>query len=281
VETLEQAIESGKLYSVGKYREFQDGVMVIDMPDSIYAVAILSDLLIEPGIAFLPRFLSGCFLPMAIFVQVALCCFLQEIASAGERCAHGNPMLRVLCSGLFVAVMMRQLHESLTIYRYVAELPSWQEWMESACEDGDAGLLFKSANVTVAGGGAKFMTVPGTGITTRRRVWGIAVVLCKVAIQIFLVYVGLQYIATSDSNERLLLNSVVVGFVSDVDDIVYCSFVPGMMRIKPPSIGLEQHATKGVSGRFTFMDQWAQDCTLLCSLPLFFIMLYCVLRSIR
>ena len=118
-------------------------------------------------------------------------------------------------------------------------------------------LLYKKIQ---SADGIALLTVPATGITCKRRIWCYLMIMLKASVELYLAYVGTMYIASSDSNEALILNSVAVTFVEQIDDLMYYTFVPEFNRqsTHPPSITLDALAINPSSdlsakGMFDFM----------------------------
>eukprot|EP00931_Biecheleriopsis_adriatica_P066404 TRINITY_DN40774_c0_g1_i1.p1 TRINITY_DN40774_c0_g1~~TRINITY_DN40774_c0_g1_i1.p1 ORF type:complete len:313 (-),score=55.41 TRINITY_DN40774_c0_g1_i1:38-976(-) len=75
------------------------------------------------------------------------------------------------------------------------------------------------------------LTLSGGGMTrARKTVLVLCVVLPKFAIGIAMLYFGGRFLASSGSNTDLLMNSLAVNFVQDVDEQIYALLVPPRVK---------------------------------------------------
>lgn len=212
-------------------------------------------------IAFLmiPTFASFAF---CVTAQMIFIYFLQQQESLSshdddaeaQNCHGGDYILRGLCLLVFVAYTLEtEILVAWETYRWLNLFPKWDEVShskviaESAKRSGDR-TSFVVYKITTADGSSGH--VPAVGISTQ---FYITAVICCVIGRVvtvgFIMVYGSSIILFSETNLDLILNSVAVGFIVDIDDYLYAYFTSSSaktrMEAMPPLALLDHNFSWG------------------------------------
>ena len=132
--------------------------------------------------------------------------------------------LRLICLVTFVATCACDFKESFHYFQYILRVPmrNGSEQETDALNEVKTSLATKHVVVKDSDGNEHKLEVSAFGGFSRWEQlvalgWG----LIKFAMEVGLVVAGSGYVLHADSNENLLLNSVALAFVSQIDDVAY------------------------------------------------------------
>jgi len=181
-----------------------------------------------------PRKLSAKALPYHFFLLPSLiigiavqCLFVFYISElvydAEHTCEHGHIILRLLCVAIIVwTITVKDFEEAVAVILWVNTFPTFKK-EDLELTQSKAGFVYKEIS-------RHGIAVPVTGITCLQYYSVCISMAAKIAIGIALMYLSTAYVAHSDSNENLLLNSVAMLFIADIDELLYTVIVPEFLQ---------------------------------------------------
>merc|ERR1719265_1150519 len=150
----------------------------------------------------------------------------DEHTSENEQsCQHGSTLLRLLClASLVWTVVAKDMCETVTLGKWMWQFPMYDAEKDGPrLKDKDIGFLYIHLE--------KFdLAIPTTGATRFQQVSVVVLVLIKFCLGCALMKIAAAYVAHAPSNEDLLLNSVAMLFVLDVDELLYAVITPAFVR---------------------------------------------------
>lgn len=190
---------------------------------------------------------------LVICAQFTICFFLAGDAlnnTNAEACKganNSNSFLRFVCVATFCSFCFSDILESAGIWRWCGYLPRWNKEQEELVKKMKTGsLLFEKRTMIEKIGACPDQKVsvfkPKTGITSsfKNRIFYF-VIMPKAFIAILLMFVGSGFIVRADGISDIVLKTVAVSFVLQVDDFAYRGFTTSSMKIlfeSIPPIGL-------------------------------------------
>merc|ERR1719473_2687455 len=147
-------------------------------------------------------------------------------------------IVRHIALFVFSLSFWAQFGSSLGMIRWLAEIPSYNAKKHKhlcdalGCNLGWRTLRTRITDPTRPDFPHEYqVTRPATGITMVRRVLAILLfVLPKMLIEMLLLLQGGGFLLTSHGNQNVILNTLAVTFVCDIDESVYSTFVVKMLR---------------------------------------------------
>jgi len=197
-------------------------------------------------------FVSGALLTLACqlytIYRVGIIVRHQEI-----ECSEGDLTLRLVCLGVFKTTMVNGLKTLLDVHRYLHRIPAGKHretlMMQRFQDTGTpAKNHFQVRSVT------KIVS----RITNKCRAQCYAILLVKVSALLMLSYYGSGYILHSAGDEELILNSVALCFVVDMDTYIYDFVANGTVKTyisSLPTVGLTS-AEKNSSTLLALDEYW-------------------------
>ena len=169
---------------------------------------------------YLVYLVPGLFCCMAL--QAVFIYYMADHTYGGQQtCQHGSMLLRLMCLlVLSWTVMVKDIGESIDVILFANQFPKYDsERDDDILEDGKTGFAYHMISKLGIG-------VTVTGITSLQFRGVVILVAFKLLIGCALLYLSAPYVAHADSNEDLLLNSVSMLFVADIDELTYLVLVP-------------------------------------------------------
>lgn len=198
-------------------------------------------------------FYVGFYLPVALGLlsalafQVAITYGLYLTVGSGDdmSCHGGDIFVRLSCLTIFTFSCLTDLTETLDMHRWVQRLPH-----SSLMQPLQLQKFTKNREVSCRA---------VTGITTSQKLFFyVCLLLPKLLVVAALFSYGAPYVLHAPDNENLILNSVAMVFVVDIDDIVFgftmTSDTKAMMDSIPP-LSLQEHEVLNTSV-FYFEVAW-------------------------
>ena len=149
-------------------------------------------------------------------VQIGFIIFLDGELAGIETCDFPtDPNLRFCALATFVAFMLTEFWENVEMV----------QWTRHIKPESSHTILSIEVSEDVA------EKRWASGLTSWQKVlFGLLVILPKTAISVMLFYTGSRYVGYSGTNSDLLLNSVAMLFVTQIDDLLYSAFTPAYAK---------------------------------------------------
>jgi hypothetical protein len=248
----------------------KNGSYQMKLPQSMYTSIILMPMVEPPSIPIAtliivhaPQYLVYL---LVICAQFTICGFLYRAlddtkAKVCLNASNSDTFLMFVCVATFCSFCFSDLLETVGIFRWVDKLPLWDEGQRALVEKMKTGsLIFKEVSKRESIGRCPNQRVtvskPVTGISKRfKSNIALFVLLPKLAIAIALLFIGSGFILRAEGVSRIVLNTVSVTFVLQVDEYAYRGFTTSSMKIlfeSIPPIGLlEQEITADI-----YLNYW-------------------------
>jgi len=249
LETAVEEEESG--FAKTQYIKAQQGEYTIRLPKTIFtAVAALPTICIPPEeknygsiLCTGPLFIMSVFTVMAQLISIWYVFGITvETKDASEEAGFNqceapdsSYLLRLTCLCVFVASVLVDLKESAAMVEYVCHIPTMNK---SDLNEKDKEILnFCRTSLLAKKVKAKCRNyfnmeeICCGGITTIERMWFWFWIFLKIAAEGLVLFVGARYVLYADSNENLILNSVALLFITQIDDIAYTFAVTDTFKI--------------------------------------------------
>ena len=235
------------------------GAMEVKAPSNIFAATASLPLIHAPGhFSSLScgsmQVLFG-LVTSALLTAAAQCIcvyYVWGIAydSDGTICTSDrqDQALRITCLASFVATVGEELQETINFYIWIGRLPTWHGNDQSerrALAKIRCCLGVRRQRLWVNGVEVEVSSFSRGGIGWCHRFLMYLVCAFKAAIEILLLVGGSGFVLSATTASELLLNSVALAFITQLDDVAYRYFCPDYVKRTPlPTIGL-------VRGRIT------------------------------
>lgn len=260
-------------------------VWITSLPESVYATAMMSPMWIttKPGCNFESIFGIGMLWAIAYFsfiLQSSAVYYVYDMTEEFDKsCQDSSKYLQLISLTCFSSLIWVDLFETFKMASYIYMLP-----LEKEID----GKLVEYIKFDHTGGPIGFTDDNESGISKfYRRIVDVFIFLPKIIIASILWYYGCKYILYSSSNEEVLLNSVSLNFLLEIDDYLYkaiiSDYVKNTLINDWPSLSLcraeldlsGDHCQASCRNRYGFYSAWSQPI-----LPFFIIGLGLVIRSI-
>lgn len=235
----------------------KNGSYQLSLPRSMFSSIILMPMVeapIVPTEIFMLLHLPQYFVYLLVIcAQFTLCGFLAHDArkntnaDACNEADNSSSFLRFVCVATFCSFCFSDLLETTGMCRWLNYLPTWDKKQEDLVNEKLTGsLLFEkqTKRETIGRCPDQEVTVfkPITGISTKfKSMIFLFVILPKYIIAVLLMFVGSGFIVRAEGISDIVLNTVAVSFVLQVDDFAYRGFTTSSMKIlyeSIPPIGL-------------------------------------------
>jgi len=201
----------------------ENGRSAITLPESIYGALISALLLVREHTNPL-RFVTIIFpiLAAVIFtmgMQAYTTWRIWILVEDGGDCeSGGDQWLRIICDVVFLMTLLSKMREALGTLRWISRFPHASRRRCLRMRKYKSPKLFfdydsKSEYTTV--------NKPAVGITLPFRYFVWLLCLFQIIIMAMLIYFGSSYILRASDDEALILNSVALVFIVEIDDLVY------------------------------------------------------------
>jgi len=285
-EDLETAVKKEHGFGKTDYTDAQQGQYTIRLPKTIFtAVAAiptvcqarncknLSLYILSTGPLFIMSVLT-------VMAQLGSIWYVFDVtvetkdafeeAGVNQCEAPGSSyFLRLICLCVFVASVLVDLKESAAMAQYVCHIPTMNksdldEKDEEILKYCNTSLVAKKVRV-IKGNEFNMEVICCGGITTVERMWFWFWIFLKIAAEGLVLFVGARYVLYADSNENLILNSVALLFITQIDDIAYNFAVTDLFKNLlngVPDIGkingctVEEHRMGLGQVNFEFLGPW-------------------------
>lgn len=202
------------------------GYAPVSLPASITGAAITRLLSIGSKKKFYRYVLPVFFLLfLSLVLNICMIYGVEEAVDESEKsCEEGSWLLRVGCVAVFILLMMTALKECLDIHRWLYRIPRSTTYQTLRLQKHHTHHV-----LTVADGRRRAEVTwyeAATGMTRRERCLIYMLMLFpKVVVSVVLIVYGTAYVLYAGSNEDLVLNSVAMAFISDLDKFIYELFL--------------------------------------------------------
>jgi hypothetical protein len=242
-------------------------VWTTSLPESVFSAAMMSPLWItvKPGCNFesvLGMGLMWIFAVLSFLIQGVCIYFVHDMTSNKNSCSNANSLLSLISLLCFSSLIWVDIFETFKMGSYLYMLP------KAKTVDGE---LVKFIKFDYAGNGIGFIANNSSGVNNLYKRCVIALILIpKWAIACFLWYYGCKFILMSDNNETVLLNSVSLNFLLDIDDYLYKALISDYVKTTLindwPSLSYtrgdldlpEDHIEASCKNRYGFWSAWSQ-----------------------
>jgi hypothetical protein len=222
-----------ELYGIKKARINNDNddtdtpVWITSLPESVYSTAIMSPLwILKPiGCNFETFFGVGilwslCYI--CILMQGLCIYFIYDIIKDNTDCNNSNSILQLISLVCFTSIIWNDIFETIKLLTYIYLLPISKKI---------DGKLVENIKFDHTGQGIDFVKENKSGISIfYRKIVIIFILLPKILVACFLWIYGSKYILYSLSNELVLLNSVSLVFILDIDDYIYKAVISDYVK---------------------------------------------------
>tara|TARA_A100001015_G_scaffold288391_1_gene359183 strand:+ start:128 stop:1015 length:888 start_codon:yes stop_codon:yes gene_type:complete len=242
-------------------------VWTTKLPESVFSAAMISPLWItvKPGCNFesiLGMGMMWIFAILSFLIQATCVYFVQEMTRNKTSCSNASTLLTLISLLCFSSLIWVDIFETFKMGSYLYMLP------KAKTIDGE---LVKSIKFDYAGNGVGFLDSNKSGVSRLYKKSVIAIILIpKWAIACSLWYYGCKFILMSDSNEAVLLNSVSLNFLLDIDDYLYKALISDYVKTTIiedwPSLTYtradldlpKDHIEASCKNRYGFWSAWSQ-----------------------
>lgn len=158
-------------------------------------------------------------------------------------CTSGDLILRIICLGTFVVNIGSEILQSFGLRRYIQQIPIWKDDDMEICTQLETCLVAQNVKVPTHHGVQYTVTrISKGGITCKYRVFMYFIFVIKCTIEIALLIIGSSYVVYSTSNANLILNTLSVIFIINIDNFMYGFFVSSsyknILKGGVPELGL-------------------------------------------
>lgn len=246
---------------------FNTPVWKVKLPETIYATAIISPLWItrKPGLnleSIMGIGLFWLFAYLCFAIQSACIYFVSEMTINKNVCSNANNYLTLISLLCFSSLIWVDIFETFKLASYVYMLP------DAKTVDG---LLVKNIKFDCSGNSIGFIENNESGISKLYKRFIIVLILIpKWLIAFLLWYYGCKFILFSENNETVLLNSVSLNFLLEIDDYLYKAIISDYVKITliedwPELIYTrgdfnlpKDHIEASCKNRYGFWSAWSQ-----------------------
>lgn len=222
-DTQDMTMMNSMPHTIGQHKK--DGAYTLQgghsvrIPRSAWGVAAIMPIVSEVhscGDWFRVRFLSYFCLALSAGTQIAFVVGIKSIIVDDDVTCDNLAMhasLVLLCLVIYMLSVLNDIEETFDLAEvYFDMVPT---------VSGRSQVLFFDEDGNVATGGFSFI---------RKSVLAIVVLLLKFGIGVLLGYHGTVYLASSATDDELLLNTLALEFVLNVDEMIYASLAPMSTR---------------------------------------------------
>lgn len=253
------------------------------LPANIWGAVIFAgfsapSMVSQVSVHFLAALLPG--LCGCVAIQVMFIYYIAMLVDTSDAvCEQGSPILRTLCLAVLAWFMIaKDFEETFQIVFFMRQFPAYDKDRDDAMlKEKGAGFLYKELpDFDVA--------VPMTGLTGFQRGSVYMLMAAKLLCGLALHYFAAGYVARSTSDENMILNSVAMLFVIEIDEIMYAVIVPDFMRrlvdkmpnfvADPDTWWSDDNVSQEVAAVFKMLVRWwtgVATCAAMylswCSLP--------------
>lgn len=269
------------------YEDRETPVWITNLQKSVYATAMMSPLWItrNPGFNFETIFGIGLLWLLAYFsfaIQATSIYFVYNMTSEFENinCDNSSYYLQLISLICFTSLIWVDIFETFKLSSYIYLLPT---------ANNIDGKLVENIKFNHTGSSIGFLKNNESGVTKQyRTIVLLLIIIPKYIIACTLWFYGCKFILNSKSNESVLLNSVSLNFLLDIDDYLYNAFISDFVKNTLindwPSLTLYREEL-GLSGDnikasckniYGFYSAWSQPI-----LPILIIFLVLIIRYIN
>ena len=227
------------------------------------------------SILYLPFLIAAIFSAVAQFGAVYYVFDITSDTIHTGRCdaeGGGSYFLRLICLVTFVASAGVEMKESYYFAEYVQCIPtikSMSKLDRTTLDDFETSLLAKRVKVCNLEKGyeVEIETIAAGGLTLFEKAWCWLWVLVKLSAEMLVLVSGSRYVLYADTDEKLILNSVVLLFITEIDDIAFSLASTNLTRRAldaMPTVGKvgnaddKQHRMSKLAGKIQFLGPWIQ-----------------------
>lgn len=184
---------------------------------------------VNPQVASLQRhyqlFHAQCFDVNGVFNQSA---WEHDFAHKEELCHAGMSQLAFVSCILFLwtLAMLAEFRENLRLHRHVGQIP-----------DLPPGVTYADQVVEKDDAAQMELYLVALSPLTRGLLYGF-IIIPKYIIIAALFFIGLRWLAATESFEDLILNSLALQFIVTIDDLIFVSVFPETMNMRVQALKL-------------------------------------------
>ena len=177
---------------------------------------------------------------LCITSQIVCLIFLNKSAllhkyNHEQSCQECDFILLVFCLGLFIVNVGDEISNSLSIRRFIQEIPIWDEKVDFAiCDKLETCLVLQKKRICTRQHRMEFLitTIQYGGITFMYRIFMYFLFVVKLTIEMFLLWIGSSFILYADDNETIIVNTLSMTFIINIDNFVYSFFLSNSQKKK-------------------------------------------------
>lgn len=174
---------------------------------------------------------------LCITSQIICLIFLNKSAllhkhNEDQSCKKCDFILLVFCLGLFIVNVGDEMSNSLSIRRFIQELPVWDEAIDfTICNKLETCLVLQKKRIKTKHKMEFLITlIQYGGITCIYRVFMYSLFIIKLMIELFLLWIGSSFILYADDNESIIVNTLSMTFIVNIDNFVYSFFLSNSQK---------------------------------------------------
>jgi hypothetical protein len=254
---FEDAIGDGAAFGNDGLQRKNGNIVPKPPVQNILVAAVLWPILVTPK--YRQQNLWGVVLPqvagavLAVAAQaIAIFYTLEHVMKHGseldaeesERCYTGGACsLRVVCVLTLLAQIGGEIGDTRQFYLWIARLPPWDDTDEVVLESLQSGFAVRRLMLH-GRGGVEFNVahIAAGGVTPNYRDIMYLVCSIKLLVEAATSICGSGYVLYANSNEELLLNSLALFFILEIDDTMYRYLLSDVLKRfienEAPEIGL-------------------------------------------
>jgi hypothetical protein len=210
--------EGGKLVRPFSLDPENDPEEIALPTESIYALALIGPSCCTPeefdesiGMIFnLWATINQMYIPLVVnfAIQGMLLYYFKKITDGYEPECPSDSWLRFICLAIFIAFVSQDMSETYKMFLWVVNMKTSRQHEE--------------IKVAVSSSGETTLV---SGLTLYMKIFNIVViVLPKLVIGILILVIGCPFLAKSETDEDLLLNTLAAYFIVEIDEYMYTIF---------------------------------------------------------
>ena len=166
---------------------------------------------------------------MTVFFQITCLVYLNiDILNQKNQynCESGDLILRIICLSTFIINVGSEIIQSFSLRRYIQQIPQWKDEDMEICKRLETHLVAQNVKVVIHKGIEHLVTrISKGGIGIRYRIFMYFIFCIKFSIEIALLTIGSRYVLYSTTNTDLILNTLSVIFIINIDNFMYDFFI--------------------------------------------------------
>ena len=183
---------------------------------------------------------------LTLFFQITCIFYLNEdvlVHHQKSTCDEGSNILRLICLGTFIANVGSEMLQSFDLRRYIQQIPEWDEKDREICTVLETCLVCQNLTIKTHHGVEYSVThISKGGVTKQYRAFMYLSFIMKACIEVCLLLIGSSYVLYSTTNANMILNTLSVTFIVNIDNFMYSFFISNtyktMLETGVPTLSL-------------------------------------------